>query len=641
MALASLERAHQGFVARGDIAGQIQAAEAAIGSRHLAWEDWRPILRWIDVLEQLLAGKPAFGSPEAEARALSALAIGLAYCRPGHPMLAACLERLEPLLDSVADPNVRVTTATRLLDALIKTGDHGAAQRIAERLRPALADPKVRPLAGAGARIWLAVRRLWQGRFDDCAALLDEAQRIAEEHSLGFFVPVILIARCYLLVARSELGALRELIDRLAAARDPARKLESALLDSFESSLALLRGDLPVAERQARAAAVLSLETGSVPAAFICHTVLLVALDATGQRAECLAVLERMHGLVAGVRGGFLRFHLALWEAHLLLQKGDDAFRKSLAQALELGRREDYFHQLLWWPPMMSRLCAAALDAGIETEYAKQLITRRGLAPPADRGPQHWPWPLAVRTLGRFEIARGGTTLEIPGKAQKKPLELLKALIAFGGEAVDASRLAATLWPDADGDAAKKSFDTTLYRLRKLIGLDAALVLAEGKLSLDRRQCWLDVWAFQRIARNADAAALAGDAPAADLVRLGRALLDAYPGHFLASEEDARWAIELRDRLHAKLARAVLGLGERLQAAERWGEALALYERALEIDNLAEALYRGLMICQRELGQPTAALQTYRRCGELLSVVLGVSPSAETEAVRRSLGAAR
>ena len=361
---------------------------------------------------------------------------------------------------------------TRLLDALVKTGDHGAAQRVADRLRPALADPEVRPLAGAWGRIWLGVRRLWQGRFDDYAALLDDAQRIAEEENLGFFVPVITVARCYLFIARGELGALREVIDRLVATRDPARKLESALLQSFESSIAVLSGDLPEAERQARAAAVLSLETGSVPAAFICHTVLLVALDATGQRDECQAVLERMQGLVGGVQGGFLRYHLALWKAHLLLQKGDDAFREPLARALELGRGEDYFHQLLWWPPMMSRLCAAALDAGVETEYARQLITRRGLAPPEGRASEHWPWPLAVRALGRFELARDGAALEVRGKAQRKPLELLKALIALGGEGVDASRLAALLWPDADGDAAKKSFDTTLYRLRKLLGLD-------------------------------------------------------------------------------------------------------------------------------------------------------------------------
>ncbi len=43
------------------------------------------------------------------------------------------------------------------------------------------------------------------------------------------------------------------------------------------------------------------------------------------------------------------------------------------------------------------------------------------------------------------------------------------------------------------------------------------------------------------------------------------------------------------------------------------------------------------MVCQRELGDPAGALTTYRRCRELLSIVLGRKPAAETEAIRASL----
>jgi ATP/maltotriose-dependent transcriptional regulator MalT len=287
--------------------------------------------------------------------------------------------------------------------------------------------------------------------------------------------------------------------------------------------------------------------------------------------------------------------------------------------------------------PLFAEVAELALANAIEVAYTQDMVSKLKLRPPSP-AIAAWPWPLAVRTLGRFAIMRGGAPLEVRGKAQRKPLDLLKALIALGADGVDAARLAGLLWPDAEGDAAKGAFDTTLYRLRKLLGRDDVLVLAEGKLSLDRERCWLDVWAFEQAARDADAPG--GDPAAEELTRLGRAVLDAYPGHFLAADEDAPWAIGLRDRLRAKLARTVLGLGERLQAAGRWTEAVALYERALELDNLAEGLYRGLMICQRELGQLAAALQAYRRCRELLSVVLGVAPSAETEAVRRSLDAA-
>ncbi len=288
--------------------------------------------------------------------------------------------------------------------------------------------------------------------------------------------------------------------------------------------------------------------------------------------------------------------------------------------------------------PLLSRalfveVVELALANGIEVELAREVVGRLRLRPRAPAS-DAWPWPLAVRTLGRFAIARDGAPLEVRGKAQKKPLDLLKALVALGGEGVDAARLAATLWPDAEGDAAKGSFDTTLYRLRKLLHADTALLLVEGKLSLDRRQCWIDVWAFEAMARGVDVAA---NAPVDEMVRIGRALLGAYPGHFLASEEDTPWAVDLRDRLRSMFVRTVLAVGLRLQAAGRWDDAVALHSRALELDNLAESLYRGLMICHRELGQPAAALQAYRRCRELLSVVLGLAPSAETEAVKHTL----
>jgi DNA-binding SARP family transcriptional activator len=144
----------------------------------------------------------------------------------------------------------------------------------------------------------------------------------------------------------------------------------------------------------------------------------------------------------------------------------------------------------------------------------------------------------------------------------------------------------------------------------------------------------VDVWAFDRVAREADSGG------GADAVALAQRLTAAYPDHFLSGDEDQPWLMGMRDRLRSKFVRAVVALGRALEADARWPEAIALYARALELDNLAEDLYRSLMVCYRELGRPSEALQTYRRCRELLSVVLGLAPSPETEAVRESLDAA-
>jgi two-component SAPR family response regulator len=197
----------------------------------------------------------------------------------------------------------------------------------------------------------------------------------------------------------------------------------------------------------------------------------------------------------------------------------------------------------------------------------------------------------------------------------------MKALITHGGRGVDATMLTAIVWPDAEGDDAKTSFDSNLYRLRKLLDVDGVLQLADGKLSLNPAIVWLDVWALE-------SALEAGDVDAA---------LNLYRGHFLALDAPLPWTLPARDRLQNKLVRAVVAAGDALEREGAWSRARSLYERTLDVDNLAEAIYRRLMVCLREEGNPAGAMTAYRRCRELLSIVLGRAPSAETEAVRQSL----
>jgi len=68
-----------------------------------------------------------------------------------------------------------------------------------------------------------------------------------------------------------------------------------------------------------------------------------------------------------------------------------------------------------------------------------------------------------------------------------------------------------------------------------------------------------------------------------------------------------------------------------------WPRAMSLYERVLEEDSLAEDLYRRLMRAHIERGEPAEAARVYRRCREMLSVQLGIPPSADTEALFKSI----
>ena len=95
-----------------------------------------------------------------------------------------------------------------------------------------------------------------------------------------------------------------------------------------------------------------------------------------------------------------------------------------------------------------------------------------------------------------------------------------------------------------------------------------------------------------------------------------------------------------RHGLKTRVTRVMLSLGQGLEQAGKAEAAIELYRRALELDNLAEELYRLVITCHGKLGQPAEAMATYRRCRELPSVVLGIQPSAESEQLFRALQAA-
>ena len=108
-------------------------------------------------------------------------------------------------------------------------------------------------------------------------------------------------------------------------------------------------------------------------------------------------------------------------------------------------------------------------------------------------------------------------------------------------------------------------------------------------------------------------------------------------GRFWASEEPQRWALAARDRWQTRFLRAVAEIGHFYEERAQWDSAIALYEQGIEVDALAEDLYRRLMHCHLKLGVRADAARTYRRCREMLSIQLGIAPSADTEALFQSI----
>ncbi|MEQ6341416.1 MAG: hypothetical protein M3A44_07100 [Gammaproteobacteria bacterium] len=244
---------------------------------------------------------------------------------------------------------------------------------------------------------------------------------------------------------------------------------------------------------------------------------------------------------------------------------------------------------------------------------------------------------MKIYTLDRFTmLLQDGQPLSFTGKTQKRPLELLKALIAHGGREVGVQVLIDALWGDAHGDAGQGAFDSTLHRLRKLLGEGRALVLRDGRLTLSSHHVWVDAWAFNRALGKFDEAVQAGDG--VRIEELTNKVFALYRAPFLG-DIDMPWVVPLRERLRSRFLQHILHVGDHYEHAQRWRDAVCLYDRALEIDPLAEDLYRRLMTAYRHLDRHADALMIYQRCERALTTSLGVPPSRETRLLRDGLRA--
>jgi LuxR family maltose regulon positive regulatory protein len=160
-------------------------------------------------------------------------------------------------------------------------------------------------------------------------------------------------------------------------------------------------------------------------------------------------------------------------------------------------------------------------------------------------------------------------------------------------------------------------------------------------VQLTQAQVWSDV--RQVLTATAELGALrAARMRGAAVGNAGAALsrlIAAYKGEFLPGGEEPPWLLAARARLGKAFSTAVMQASEAdLPAAD----LTAALEHALQIDPTAEELTRALMTHYLRHGERAAALRVYRRCREILSVVLGLRPSAATEALLQEInGAAR
>jgi len=354
------------------------------------------------------------------------------------------------------------------------------------------------------------------------------------------------------------------------------------------------------------------------------HCFMLIEIERFGDAREHIAQTKKLAVEVRNESMG--TYYLGILEAWLACkqQQPENAI-PHLRDAFAYGKKMELVSVPWHVPAMLAPLCAIALANDIEENYVRSFIRKNSLAIPDGAFLlSNWPVPVRIYTLGRFSLLVNDKAAIEGNGSHNKPRELLCTLIAFGGREVNDSKLEEALWPNADGDAAHRALITNLQRLRNLLGTAKAIQYSDGKLTLDRHYCWVDVWAFER--------GLSSDDPK----QLSHALA-LYHGNFLESEGDHSWLLASRAHLRHRYLQQLDILGKTLANNHQWREVIDCYNRGLKVDSLYETYYQQLLHAHQQLGQTSEVIRVYRQCQQKLQSELGVPPSRQTTALFESL----
>lgn len=241
------------------------------------------------------------------------------------------------------------------------------------------------------------------------------------------------------------------------------------------------------------------------------------------------------------------------------------------------------------------------------------------------------PEPVRLRLLGGFDVSHQAArpTAELTRKTQAA----LAYLALAAGRPVRRDSLADLLWRSHGEERARNNVRQSLSAIRRILGPAAPALAQVGRDSvmLDHDAVEVDALAFERRARTDN------------LDRL-RSAVDLYRGDLLTGFDGVpaagfqRWRSAEAGRLRGLAVNALLAMLRQAEVEAVDGpDAESLARRLLEIDPLQEPAHRALMRRYASLAQPRLALEQYAQCRALLQQHLGVAPSPETEALRRSL----
>jgi LuxR family maltose regulon positive regulatory protein len=583
----AFDLAFETYRTQGALAPALAAWSGGALANYMARESYRDAPERLASLESLTAGGPLPEDPQLMARLAPAVYALMITALPGHPDLEQWEKQLLSLIRRPVPLDLRLLAGTMLLHRNIWfVGDYGKASLVLDVLAPLFSSPD-QAIAPLQRCMWLTMlcgyhycfgRDTWQA-----IEILEQVDALAQHHGLRMWDYPRRLMACYLHLSEGSAEDAQTAISTLAEALNPAWTLEQSHFHVLCAWRALLQQDVARVRQHLNAADELDDLSGFPHNRAWIGILRARAAWLSGDHQGALRTAAATRRLTRTIGSRNMLTACLFNTADIALSRGHEVRASALLRNTLARCRSQHYRRLpTLLPDSITRLMGFALEHDIEPGTASRLVHAYGLRPGRDaRWSDRWPWVLRIYTLGRFEIVLHGAPLRFGRKIPANPLRLLKALIASGNRQTGAEQLADALWPDLEGDSALANLNTTLYRLRRLLGDPDPVHLHSGYLSLDRDLCWVDAWALLEIETS-------------DPVRTANRALRLYTGSFLPMEDEAPWSRPMRRRLRRHFCHLGAMALRSLEAAGQWEAAERIYRRILAAEPESESVHQCL-----------------------------------------------
>ena len=617
-----LEAAYEHFVKLDDCFGQLLTAATLLEAMQWGDTTYREVDRWAAVLRENYEQRSNKIHPDDELRIVTGRLLASLLLGELTTELLSIAERLQGLLVQGGDPDRQLGAATVLAGYYFMTSQRQNACSLAWTAQMILPLPQ---LSQSRRATWLAIWGYYLAfRENDpqqAQKLWDEAQIIAEEAQLTRPLLAAQLHRIEWALYEHRLDQAQEILDAVQTKIEKVRGLYRVIFHQHKGWMLCLRGDYEESVYHAQLA-LAHCKLIDLPQRLRdgYETALLRAYVVRGSYSEAEQLIADM--TARGKSNPQANCLFTILRGYMAHQQGHRAEALVfLREAFTILREHRYTILPRLAPKIAQQVCSLAIEENIETEYVCSVAAKHKLVTPRQDW-LHWPRPIRIHCLGRMSVSS-----TVQDKSILKNVALLSILLSYGEYKPSIDEIAAKLWPGEGRVGRRSTFDSAVYRLRKFLPHDDALIVEDQHIYLNSEIVWVDAWAVEALlARVQDCA---NDNEATHLEVFAPQILSLYRGHLLGEVADSLRFVEARERLWGKARRFILRLGAEREKNNRFNEAITAYRVGMELDPLAAEFCHAMIRVLKILNRSSEALEIYTTYARLMRTTLGKEPNEE------------